>query len=272
MREELNPHARQMADESMVRTLAAQADAIWPQEVGLIRRYGLPDDVRILDAGCGTGEISWRLAELFPRATVLGVDIIEGHLERARRRFASLGDRLRFENRNVFGLGLRDGEFGFTVCRHLVQAVPHPDRVLAELKRVTRRGGMIHVIAEDYGMLKFPRRRLDPDEFWNEGPPRFGSATGTDLHVGRNAFELLTRIGLREITVDYVVVDTLRVPRETFATILEAWRDGYAEAVAQYTRFTLGEALAHFDDMIATVLDPTRYAVWFVPVLSAVVP
>jgi len=38
--EPLNPQAREMADESMVRNLAAQALAIWPQEEPLIRRYG----------------------------------------------------------------------------------------------------------------------------------------------------------------------------------------------------------------------------------------
>ena len=35
MTNELNPQAREMADESMVRKLAAQADAIWPQENAL---------------------------------------------------------------------------------------------------------------------------------------------------------------------------------------------------------------------------------------------
>src|SRR5439155_25717124 len=83
---DLNPQARQMADESMVRNLEAQARAIWPQEVELIRRYALPDTIRILDAGCGTGEAASRLAELFPRARVLGVDIIDDHLELARSR------------------------------------------------------------------------------------------------------------------------------------------------------------------------------------------
>ncbi len=38
---DLNPHRQQMADESMVRTLDAQARAIWPQESPLIERYGL---------------------------------------------------------------------------------------------------------------------------------------------------------------------------------------------------------------------------------------
>ena len=45
--------------------------------------------------------------------------------------------------------------------------------------------------------------------------------------IGRNAFGILHRLGLTDVTVDYVVVDTLRVPRATFAAIWEAWRDGW---------------------------------------------
>jgi hypothetical protein len=41
---DLNPQAKQMADESMVRGLDAQARAIWPQEVHFIRRYAIPND------------------------------------------------------------------------------------------------------------------------------------------------------------------------------------------------------------------------------------
>ena len=63
---DLNPQAKQMADESMVRNLDAQARAIWPQEMPLFKRYGLPANAQILDAGCGTGELASRLAELFP--------------------------------------------------------------------------------------------------------------------------------------------------------------------------------------------------------------
>ena len=71
---DLNPQAREMADESMVRNLDAQARAIWPQEVELFGRYNLSGSLRILDAGCGPGEITSRLAELFPDAELLGVD------------------------------------------------------------------------------------------------------------------------------------------------------------------------------------------------------
>lgn len=269
---DLNPHGKQMADESMVRNLEAQARAIWPQEVELIRRYGLPPEMRILDAGCGTGEASWRLAEMFPRAEVLGVDIIDPHLDLARERGASLAPRLRFEHQSIYELAAPDRAFDFTVCRHVIQSIPHAGQVLAELVRVTRPGGRLHLIAEDYGMVHFQPGPLDPRVFFLEAPASFGAATGTDQFVGRNTFSLLTDLGLEEITIDYVIVDTLRVPRETFAAILTAWRDGYVEPISQFTRFDRTEATALFDQVIADIRDPRRYAVWMVPVIAAKVP
>jgi ubiquinone/menaquinone biosynthesis C-methylase UbiE len=199
---DLNPQAKQMADESMVRNLAAQARAIWPQEVPLLRRYTLPAEPRILDAGCGTGEAASRLAELFPQARVLGVDIIDHHLELARSRYARLAPRLTFEHQSVFELAAADRSFDLTVCRHVIQSIPHPDRVIAELARVTRRGGYLHLIAEDYGMLHFQRGALDPRDFWHVAPTYFEAATGTDLFIGRNAFGILAAMNLEEITVD----------------------------------------------------------------------
>lgn len=64
----------------------------------------------------------------------------------------------------------------------------------------------------------------------------------------------------------------MRVPRETFAEILEAWRDGYVEAISEMTRFSVAEVAAYFDQMIADIRDPRRYAVWMVPVVSARIP
>lgn len=266
---DLNPHVQQMADESMVRTLAAQAEAIWPQESELIRRYGLGPDIAILDAGCGTGEGSARLAAFFPQSQVLGVDILDHHLDLARQRHAALAPRLRFEHQSIFELPAANDTYDLTVCRHVIHSIPHADRVLAELTRVTKPGGRLHLIPEDYGMLHFQAGALDLRQFWHEGPQRFGEVTGTDLYVGRNSYSHLRALGLIDITVDYVVVDTLRVPRPVFADILVAWRDGYVDPISEVTGRSREEIAAAFDQMIADIQNPDRYAVWFVPVVAA---
>jgi SAM-dependent methyltransferase len=271
MTAELNPQARHMADESMVRNLAAQAEAVWPQELPLLLRYGIPAAPRILDAGCGTGEATWRLADAFPDATVLGVDILDPSLERARAKAARFGDRVRFENRSIYELGLPADSFDLVACRHVLQSIPHAERVIAELVRVTRPGGRLHLVAEDYGMIHFPQRKFDPMRLWPEAPMRFGAATGTDMFVGRRAPAVLAALGLAAITVDYVAVDTIRVPRETFARIWLAWRDGYADTIAEHVGMTPAEVTSRFDDQIETIRDPGSYAVWLLPVVSGVV-
>lgn len=76
-----------MADESMLRTLRHQTEAIWPLESRLFSRYALPRQARILDLGCGSGEASLRLAAMFPGAeAVYGVDPMPELLAVARAR------------------------------------------------------------------------------------------------------------------------------------------------------------------------------------------
>src|SRR5262245_46023069 len=144
-----NPQEREMSDESMVRNLAAQIEAIWPQERPLFERYALPERARILDVGCGTGVLEPLLLEIFPSAEVVGIDLDTAHLERARARCAGLEKQVRFEKGDALALAFPDESFDLVVSRHLIQALPGPDKALREWARVTRRGGRLHVLAED---------------------------------------------------------------------------------------------------------------------------
>ncbi len=263
----LNPQGQQMADESMVRTLAAQIEAIWPQEQRLIERYRLPDEARVLDVGAGTGEFSARIAAAYPQAQVTGVELLPASVELARSRHAGMGPRLAFETGDAFNLAQPDDAFDLVVNRHMIQSVPHVERVLAELVRVTRPGGRVHVLAEDYEMLHMMSGPLDPDVFWRKGPVEYAMRTGTDARIGRRAWTLLRAAGLQDVRVDYVVVDTLRVPRQVFADIIAAWRDGYTEPMAT-AEFPPALVRTHFDQIVGSILDPEHYAVWFVPIAS----
>jgi len=267
-----NPQVRQMADESMVRNLAAQAEAIWPLEAPIVEAYGLPADARILDVGCGTGEITARLADAFPRANLVGVDLIASHLEIARARAAAFGPRVEFREANAFELPWDDGTFDFTVCRHMLQAVPSPEHVVTELARVTKSGGRLHLIAEDYGMIYAHPTREDVESLWTAVQHQVGPGFGTDLQVGRHMVPMLRAVGLERIEAHYLPLDTLRVPRETLARIFEAWRDGFAEVIAEHTDFTPEDARARFDAVIACTRDPNGWALWLLPLYTALVP
>jgi ubiquinone/menaquinone biosynthesis C-methylase UbiE len=263
-----NPQAQQMADPSMLVNLAAQVAAIWPQEEPLLDRYCLPEEALIVDIGCGSGEVSARLARRHPRARVIGVDILSQSVGHASREHAALAPRLSFEQGDAFELRLPSDSADLVVCRHLTQAVPQPALVLKELVRVCRPGGWLHLVSEDYGMLHFPPGRLDPDRLWHEGIAAYARATNTDDRIGRRTWSLLKRLGIEALRVDYAIVDTLRVPRETTATILRAWRDGYADSLQAAGNFSHGEARALFDSAIDAVLDPAEYAVWHVPIIG----
>src|ERR1700733_15292944 len=263
-----NPQAAQMADESMVRTLRAQAEVIWPQEQQLFARYGLRGECRIADIGCGSGEITSRLALMYPQANLIGVDILESSAAYARSRHAALAPRLCFEQGDAFALTLASGQFDLVVCRHMTQSIPEPEKALAELHRICKPVGWLHVLSEDYGMLHMTAGRLDPDRLWQEGALCFGSDTGVDLRIGRRTWSLLHQLGIEELHVDYVVVDTVRVPRETFANILEAWRDGYADAISKHSKLPPDEVRALFEHIIASIRNPDEYAVWHIPIVS----
>lgn len=264
-----NPQHRQMADESMVRNLAHQAEAIWPQESAIFAGYGLAGQLDILDVGCGTGEITARLAEMYPQAAVVGVDLIESHLDIAVARSAGTRGRVVFRQADAFALPFDGDSFDLVVCRHMLQAVPRAQAAMAEMVRVLRPGGRLHLLVEDYGMIHMHPTRLDVDRFWVEAPTAFGKAVGTDNHIGRTAYGQLKALAVSDIAQHYVVVDTLRVPRETFAAIWEAWRDGYTDPIAEHTRFEAEQVREIFADMIACIRNPDGYAVWQVPILSA---
>ena len=268
MTSDRNPQAEQMGDESMARNLAYQAQAIWPQEQSLFDRYSLSGAIRILDLGCGTGEITRRLAQRYPQAQVIGIDILEGNLAIARRDSAALGDRVSYDVGDAFALPQAAATFDLVVCRHMSQAVPNFGLVLDEIGRVLKPRGWLHLLSEDYAMLRMPRGTRDPDRFWIDNALRYLESVNCDGRIGRHSPPLLEQRGYSDIAMDYVIVDTLRVPREIFAGILRAWRDGYVEPLAQASGRAPAEVQADFDSMISDIETPPKYTVWHVPVIS----
>jgi ubiquinone/menaquinone biosynthesis C-methylase UbiE len=88
---------------------------------------------RVLDLGTGTGSVALVVAERFPKAEVVGVDVSERMIEQARRKAA---DRVRFETADAERLPFEDRSFDLVTLGNMI---PFFD----ELARVTASGGRV---------------------------------------------------------------------------------------------------------------------------------
>ncbi len=101
-----------------------------------------------LDVGCGTGEMTFRLAPyLSQNASVTGLDQEESHLktarQRARHRKKAPRTDFSFVQGDAAELPFDDDQFEITLCQTLLIHTPDPLQVIREMKRVTAPGGYV---------------------------------------------------------------------------------------------------------------------------------
>ena len=105
------------------------------------RRLGVAPGTRLLDVGCGAGQLALIAARAGARVT--GCDISTNWLEKARERAAAEGLSVDFEEGDAEELPYADGQFDAVVSLVGAMFAPRPQLVAAELTRVCRAGGMI---------------------------------------------------------------------------------------------------------------------------------
>jgi SAM-dependent methyltransferase len=109
-------------------------------------------DVRILDAGCGTGVGTEYLVHLNPEAQVVGIDLSAGALAVAQERCQRSGaNRVEFHHLSLFDAHQLPGEFELINCVGVLHHTPDPIRGLQSLAAKLAPGGLLHVFV--YGAL-----------------------------------------------------------------------------------------------------------------------
>ncbi len=103
-------------------------------------------DIRILDAGCGTGCGTEYLVHLNPHAQVTGIDLSSGALTIARERCQrSVNDRAEFHHLSIYDADQLPGKFDLINCVGVLHHLPDPIRGVQSLATKLAPGGIMHV-------------------------------------------------------------------------------------------------------------------------------
>lgn len=107
---------------------------------------------RVLDVGCGAGDLTAEMARRVPLGSVLGVDHCYRTIVQASRRCPpALHPNLRFATANARTLKLRAEPFDFVVSRNCLHLVRVPGLAFPAIAKQLKPGATMHVWFQGFG-------------------------------------------------------------------------------------------------------------------------
>jgi SAM-dependent methyltransferase len=207
---------------------------------------------RVLDVGSGTGNLTRAVADRWPGCEVVGIDPSVPFVEAARERSALRASRVRFEVGDAGNLPLDDDSVDAALALLVLNFVPDAERAVAEMRRVTRPGGVLAAAVWDYGERMQMLRTL-----WDAAARLDPSAVGQDeatMPLGRpgGLIDLWQRCGLEEVDGSRVGVSTGFVDFDDYWT---PFLQGQGPAGAYVAGLSDAARAALRDEVAATVGD-----------------
>jgi ubiquinone/menaquinone biosynthesis C-methylase UbiE len=132
----------------------ALAEHLEPHAIELAQRCRLQPGSEVLDVAAGNGNFAIAAARL--GATVVATDLTPAMVELGRARSTALGLDIEWLEADAEELPFPDGRFDVVASVFGAMFAPHPERVAAELFRVTKPGG--RVAMANYGPKGFLQR------------------------------------------------------------------------------------------------------------------
>ncbi|MEM7062936.1 MAG: class I SAM-dependent methyltransferase [Cyanobacteria bacterium P01_B01_bin.77] len=120
----------------------------WPTAYNFCTgRLPATENVKILDAGCGSGVGTEYLVHLNSQAQVTGIDLSAGTLAVARERCQRSGasNRVNFRNLSIYDVDQIEGQFDLINCVGVLHHMPDPIRGIQALASKVAPGGLLHI-------------------------------------------------------------------------------------------------------------------------------
>jgi ubiquinone/menaquinone biosynthesis C-methylase UbiE len=177
--------------------LKRQAEMLRPITERLLTSAGLEQGMRVLDIGCGPGDVSMLIADLVgPTGSVVGIDPSGAALDVARQRFGELG-RTNVEFVQI-SVDTYDGraDFDAAVCRYVMIHQTDPSEFLRATRRLVRSDGLIavHEIDAIRGIQSNPRIPLLHEIY--DAVTHVLTRAGTAFDVGGRLVQVFIDAGL----------------------------------------------------------------------------
>ncbi|TIW65287.1 MAG: methyltransferase domain-containing protein, partial [Mesorhizobium sp.] len=109
---------------------------------------GLAGGEKILDVGCGTGSLTFELAKSAGLAEIQAIDFSPVFIEAAKAR--NTDSRITFSQADATALPFADDAFDRALALLVLHFVPETGKAVAEMRRVTRPGGVIAAVVWDH--------------------------------------------------------------------------------------------------------------------------
>lgn len=122
----------------------------WSRRLAIpfINFAGVSAGERIVDVGCGTGSLTFALAEATEIGEVNAVDLSPVFVEEATRR--NTNSRIHIQKADACALPFAEGEFDRAMSLLVLHFVPEPAKAVAEMRRVVRPGGTVSAAVWDH--------------------------------------------------------------------------------------------------------------------------
>ncbi len=210
-------------------------------------RAGLRPGMRVLDVGCGPGDVSFIAARLVgPTGSVLGVDAAADMVEMSRSRAVERGlSWARFEQTTVGDVAL-DEPVDAVIGRLILMHLPDPAASLRQLAGLVRPGGVIAFSENDVDAVRsVPEVPLFKPV--TSGIAQAFRAMGLDTGFGMKLHGLFQRAGLPSPQLSVAAPIGGADAADIFAYAIEVWR--LVLPVAQ-SRGLVTDELADLDDLL----------------------
>lgn len=116
-----------------------------PGTEALFHRVGLRDGMRVVEIGCGSGNIAcWVAEQIGPNGTVMGIDNSRGQIEQARKQAKSRGlKNIEFHVADAYSPRLPEDHFDVAYCRLVLMHLTDPGKALQAMRKLVRPGGQV---------------------------------------------------------------------------------------------------------------------------------